>query len=165
MTEGMGLILGWGTAARCSQKRKEDRESSWDYSGGSNVITWGFPGGSDTKDSACNVGDLGSISGLGRYPGEGSGNPLHYSCWRIPWTEEPGGLQSVGSQRVGHNWVAFTFNVITRSLPPGRESLCEDEANQRNSGLTRGTKIISCECLNLCLKFWGWPWLFIYMRQ
>ena len=89
--------------ARCSQKRKEDRESSWDYSGGSNVITWGFPGGSATKDSACNVGDPGSIPGLERSPGEGSGNPLHYSCWRIPWTEEPGGLQSVGSQRVGHN--------------------------------------------------------------
>ena len=114
--------------------RKEDRESSWEYSGGSNVITWGFPGGSETKDSACNVGDLGSIPGLGRSPGEGSGNPLHYSCWRIPWTEEPGGLQSVGSQRVGHDWVTFTFNVITRSLPPGRESLCEEEvrAHQRH---------------------------------
>ena len=35
--------------------------------------------------------------------GEGNGNPLQYSCWRIPWTEEPGGLQSTGLQRVGHD--------------------------------------------------------------
>ena len=40
----------------------------------------GFPGGSDGKESACNVGDLGSIPGLGRSPGEGNGNPLQYSC-------------------------------------------------------------------------------------
>ena len=40
----------------------------------------GFPGGSDGKASACNVGDLGSIPGLGRSPGEGHGNPLQYSC-------------------------------------------------------------------------------------
>ena len=40
----------------------------------------GFPGGSDGKDSASNVGDLGSIPGLGRYPGEGNGNQLQHSC-------------------------------------------------------------------------------------
>ena len=39
----------------------------------------GFPGGSDGKTSACNVGDLGSIPGLGRSSGEGNGNPLQYS--------------------------------------------------------------------------------------
>ena len=39
-----------------------------------------FPGGSEGKVSACNVGDLGSIPGLGRSPGEGNGNPLQYSC-------------------------------------------------------------------------------------
>ena len=38
------------------------------------------PGGSDSKDSACNAGDLGSISGLGRFPGEEHSNPLQYSC-------------------------------------------------------------------------------------
>ena len=42
--------------------------------------TKGFPGGSKGKDSACNTGDLGSIPGLGRSPGEGIGNPLQYSC-------------------------------------------------------------------------------------
>ena len=153
---------------------------------------WGFPGNSDSRESTCSVGDLGSIPGLGRapgggrgnplqyswaslvaqmvknppamqetwvqslgwehsFPGEGNGYPLQYSClensmdrgawwatvhgvsmsqtqlsdftftfhfhalekemathsstlaWRIPWTEEPGGLQSMGSQRVRHD--------------------------------------------------------------
>ena len=39
-----------------------------------------FPGGSDGKESACNAGDPGLIPGLGRTPGEGTGNPLQYSC-------------------------------------------------------------------------------------
>ena len=109
----------------------------------------GFPGGSEVKASACNVGDLGSIPGLQRFPGEGNGNPpqysclenpvdggawwttihgvaksrtrlndrfhfqalngegnctpLQYSCWKIPWTEEPGRLQSMGLRRVGQD--------------------------------------------------------------
>ena len=46
--------------------------------------TWGFPGGSDGKESACNARDLGSIRGLGRSPGEGNGNPLQYSCLENP---------------------------------------------------------------------------------
>ena len=62
-----------------------------------------FPGGSDGKESAYNVGDPGSIPGSGRYPGEGSGNPLQYSCLENSMTEEPGGLQSMGSQRVRHD--------------------------------------------------------------
>ena len=44
----------------------------------------GFPGGSEVKVSACNVGDLGSIPGSGRSPGEGNGNPLQYSCLENP---------------------------------------------------------------------------------
>ena len=54
--------------------------------------------------SACNVGDLGSVPGSGRSPGEGNGNPLSILAWEVPWTEEPGGLQSMWSQRVGHNF-------------------------------------------------------------
>ena len=45
---------------------------------------WGFPGGSEVKASACNAGDLSSIPGLGRSPGEGNGNPLQYSCLEHP---------------------------------------------------------------------------------
>ena len=44
----------------------------------------GFPGGIDDKESACNARDLGSILGLGRSPGEGHSNPLHYSCLENP---------------------------------------------------------------------------------
>ena len=69
------------------------------------IPTWDFPGGSEVKASACNAGDLGLIPGLGRSPGEGNGNPLQFLAWRIPWMEEPGGLQSMGLQRVGHDWV------------------------------------------------------------
>ena len=85
------------------------------------IIVWGFPDSSAGKESSCNAGDLGSIPGLGRSPGEGkgyplqysglevhglysprgegNGNPLQYSC-----LENPGGLLSIGSHRVGHNW-------------------------------------------------------------
>ena len=44
----------------------------------------GFPGGSDGKEAACNAGDLDSIPGLRRSPGEGNGNPLQYSCLENP---------------------------------------------------------------------------------
>ena len=56
----------------------------------------GFPGGSDSKESPCNADDLGW---------EGGGHATHSSilAWRIPWTEEPGGLQSIGSQRAGQD--------------------------------------------------------------
>ena len=56
-----------------------------------------------SKESACNAGDVGSVPRLGRSTGEGSGNPPSILAWIIPWTEEPGGLQSIGSQRVRHN--------------------------------------------------------------
>ena len=49
---------------------------------------WGFPGGSGGKESACNAGDQGSVSWLGRSPGEGNGNPLQYSCLENPMDRE-----------------------------------------------------------------------------
>ena len=52
----------------------------------------------------CNAGDLGSIPGFGgSVPGGGHGNPLQYFAWKIPWTEEPGRLQSMLLQRVEHD--------------------------------------------------------------
>ena len=51
------------------------------------------------KNLPANAGDIrdaGSIPGLGRFPGGGHGNPLQYSCLENPWTEEHGGLQSIG---------------------------------------------------------------------
>ena len=57
-----------------------------------------FPGSSDGKESACNAGDLGLIPGLGRSPGEENATHSSILAWRIPWTEELGGLQSMVSQ-------------------------------------------------------------------
>ena len=54
-------------------------------------------------DNAGDGGDVGLIPGSERSPGGGSGNPLQYSYWETPWTEEPGGLQSMGSPRVRHD--------------------------------------------------------------
>ena len=76
--------------------------------------TRAFPGGSDSKASACNAGDLGSIPGLGRSPGEGNGNPLQYFAWKISWTEEPGRLQSKESQRVRHDWATLLTYATRR---------------------------------------------------
>ena len=53
--------------------------------------------------SAADIGDTGSIPGLRRSPGEGNGNLLQYACLENPMAEEPGRLQSVGSQRVTHD--------------------------------------------------------------
>ena len=76
-----------------------------------------FPGDSVGEESACNSGDPGLIPGSGRSPGE-ERMATHSSllAGRIPWTQEPGGLQSTGSARVGHKWAtdsSFSFNHQT----------------------------------------------------
>ena len=53
--------------------------------------------------NAGDAGDAGLTLGSRRSPGVGNGNPLSIFAWKIPWTEEPGGLQFVGFQRVGHD--------------------------------------------------------------
>ena len=69
-----------------------------------------FPGVSDSEESACKVGDAGSIPGLGRSPGGGHGS-TQYSCLRISCTEEPGGLQSMESQTVSHDWATKSMHT------------------------------------------------------
>ena len=87
----------------------------------------GFPGGSDNKQSACSAGDLGSIPGLGRYPGEENGNPLQYSCLNNPmdrgawWARAHGATKSrtlviniftfFHNGKTEHN-VAFTVSKV-----------------------------------------------------
>ena len=63
----------------------------------------GFSGGSDSKESTCNTGN--PVQSLGQEDPLEKGMATHSSilAWRIPWTEEPGGLQSMGSKRVGCN--------------------------------------------------------------
>ena len=62
-----------------------------------------IPGGSDSKESACNVGNLGLIPGSGRSPGEGNGYPLQYSGLENSMDGGACQVQSMGSQRFGHN--------------------------------------------------------------
>ena len=63
----------------------------------------GFPGGSDGKASVYNAGDLGLIPGSGRSPGEEMATHSSILAWKTPWTEEPGGLQSMELHRVRHD--------------------------------------------------------------
>ena len=76
----------------------------------------GFPGGSDSQESAYNLEDLGLSPGLGRSPGRGNGYSLQYSCLENPMHR--GAWQGTvhGSQRAGHNWVTNTF-TFTIKLP------------------------------------------------
>ena len=78
------------------------------------VMVVGFPGGSDGKESACNVETW--VQSLGWEDPLEKGMATHSSilAWRIPWTEEPGGLQSRGSQRIGQDggaWWAAVYGV------------------------------------------------------
>ena len=69
------------------------------------IMHWGFPGSSNGKASACNTGDSGLILAT------------HSSilAWRIPWTEEPGRLQTMGSQTVRHDGATNTFTLLLRA--------------------------------------------------
>ena len=63
----------------------------------------GFPGGTVVKNLPDNAGDereVSSVPGWGKSPGGGNGNHSSILAWKIPWTVEPGGLQSMGSQRI-----------------------------------------------------------------
>ena len=81
----------------------------------------GFPGGSGSKESSCNAEYLGSIPGLGRSPGGGHGTHSSILAWRIPGTGEPGGLPSVGSRRVRHDWsdlaASNNLSVFNHEIP------------------------------------------------
>ena len=75
----------------------------------------GFPGSSDGKLSACNAGDLGSIPGFGRSPGEGTGNPLQYSCLENPMDR--------GAWQVRVNGIAKSQTQLSNTLKKGRDIL------------------------------------------
>ena len=99
----------------------------------------GFPGGSAGKESACNVGDLGSIPGLGRSPGEGSDYPLQYSdlenstdCIVHRVAKSPSGLLTLKNLFFSHNpCLSLTsgYCIVIKSMLPDRiftvSSFCE----------------------------------------
>ena len=80
----------------------------------------GFPGGSVVKNPPASAGDAGDSSSVlesGGSPAGGNGNSLQYSCLENPWAEEPGGLQSTGSQRVGNDGAhTCMLRVLCKSL-------------------------------------------------
>ena len=73
-----------------------------------------FPGGSEVKVSACNVGDLGSIPGSRRSPGEGDGNPLQYSCLENPMGGRAGWatVHGVAKSQTLLSDFTFTFTLL-----------------------------------------------------
>ena len=93
------------------------------------------------KESACNVGDLGSIPGLGRSPGQGHGNPLRYSCLEDSHGQRSLAGLSMGSQRVGHNWVT-KHNTVS----PNRKQTDALNLKQNSSSLP---DLFPCFCLCL----------------
>ena len=80
------------------------------------INSWCFPGASDSKESTCNAGDLGLILGLGRSPGKGNSYPLQYSCLENSMDRGAWWLQSMGSQRIRHDWVTNIY-THTHILP------------------------------------------------
>ena len=89
----------------------------------------GFSDGSDSKESACNAGDSSSLPGQEDPLEEGMATHSSILAWRIPWTEEPGGLQFMGSQRVRHDWMTNTqtqlgYYKISGQTWPMFQSLC-----------------------------------------
>ena len=80
-----------------------------------NCYSAGFPGGSDGKESSHNAWDLDSVPGLGRSSGEENATHSSILAWKIPWTEEFGGLQSkaivYGVTKSQNNWLTNTHTI------------------------------------------------------
>ena len=108
----------------------------------------GFPGGSDGKESACNAGELGSIPGSGRSPGRGHATHSSILAWRIPWTEEPGGLQSLGSESDTTEQLLVTHSRSGRSQEP-RFLVC------RLKPRLRGVGSVNVICERKAFDPWG----------
>ena len=97
--QGRGSLVGchlWGCTESDTTEATQQQQQQ-------QCVYWSFPGGSEVKTSAWNVGDLGSIPRSGRSPGEGMAIPSSIVAWRISQTEEPVGLQSMGLQKVRHD--------------------------------------------------------------
>ena len=100
----------------------------------SNASVWGFPGGSKGKESACNEGDLGSVPGLGRSPGEGNDCLLQYSCLENPM--DRGALQAIdlvtkSQTRLSRH--AFTFQCLYRPTLLESGNNCKKEIYYRKT--------------------------------
>ena len=123
-----------------------------------------FPGGSEVKASACNVGDLGSIPGLGRPPGEGNGNPLQYSCLENPID---GGAWWAIAHGVAKSWtwlsdLTFAFFLLhCRQIP---YQLSYQESPDLNVGAFNIVPAAS-EVVLTSFNFLFFPLCFIYFHH
>ena len=136
---GVGYLRIHWSSLCCTQGHTFDTSHSW---------VKGFPGGWEVKASASNAGDPGSIPGLGRSLEKGKATHSSILAWRIPWTEEPGKLQSTGLQRVRHDW-ATSLHFI-----PG--SLEKQESSRKTfiSALLTMPKPLTVWITTNCGKFW-----------
>ena len=123
-----------------------------------------FCGGSDSKESAFNTGHMGSIPGSEKSPGEVLATHSSILAWRIPWTEEPGRLQSIGSQRVKHDWAVNTIFHFPPTLDTNSKSTLPPVLLTRFNSLLECLKDISRTRLVVYYKAysegctWGARW-------
>ena len=101
---------------------------------------WGFPGSSADKKAACNAGNLGSLPGLGRSPGEGHDNPLQYSCLENPmdrgaWRATVHGVAKGQTQLNTHIHIHTPSPRDVSILPGG-----EEENKTKDSGTSSASK-------------------------
>ena len=112
----------WAAVYGIAQSRTRLKRLSSSSSSSSGME--GSPGGSDRKEFACNVGDLGLIPGWGRSPGGGCGNPLQYSSWRIP-------MDRGAWQAIVHG-VAKSHDWTTKHSGDGKKGQMWDALQRKN---------------------------------
>ena len=99
----------------------------------------------------CNAEDLGLIPGSGWSPEKEMATHSGILAWRIPWTEEPGGLQSTGSQRVRHNWAANTFTFFTFDNFWAANPIRRVESWDIGMKMCVCVLLYMCACSHICL--------------
>ena len=114
----------------------------------------GFTGGSDNKKSTCNAGDL--VLTMGQEDPLEKGMATHsiILAWEIPWTEEPGKLQSMGFQRVRYDWATHTLGCKENNFSLGcvqRSPLCSADL-ERCLRMTSGGGIFPSVCTAMLLS-------------
>ena len=117
--EGLPWYFSWWRI--CLQYRRPQldfsvRKIPWRRDRVPTPLFWGFPGGSDGKESTCDAGDVGLIPGLGSSPWGGHGNPLQYSCLENPM--DTGAWQAIfqWSCRVRHYWVTKHSTAVLDNI-------------------------------------------------
>ena len=114
--------------------------------------TQGFPGGSDGKESACHVGDPGSIPELGRYPREENGYPLQYSC--LENFTDRGACQAT-VHGITKSWIWLNNFQFTKARQSFTGRLLQQE------GVRRNNRFLSCSWMGVEVGQEGWA-CFLY---